>query len=174
LGRDFTRPSTLTDTRPPYFEVEKHALRLGASAPEGSARCTPLEGDEGCGQLGHSGPSGSGGQARAEITANTVVSIDREEASRTYVRWITGSSQATPPKGPLGEGGALCNCRSMAVPSGPHRHSSIFIRRCSGDCDLQLQAGRWILGWGNLVHDTMTMPGSCSERARHPERGGGH
>jgi hypothetical protein len=26
------RPSTLTDTRPPCFEVEKHALRLGASA----------------------------------------------------------------------------------------------------------------------------------------------
>ena len=25
-------PSTLTDTRPPCFEVEKHALRLGASA----------------------------------------------------------------------------------------------------------------------------------------------
>jgi hypothetical protein len=25
---------------------------------------------------------------------------------------------------------------------------------CTGDCDLQLQAGRWILGWGNLVHDT--------------------
>jgi hypothetical protein len=39
LGRDLTRPSTLagtlTDTRPPRptcFEVEKHALRLGASA----------------------------------------------------------------------------------------------------------------------------------------------
>jgi hypothetical protein len=30
--RDGTRPSTLTDTRPPCFEVEKHALRLGASA----------------------------------------------------------------------------------------------------------------------------------------------
>ena len=27
-----TSPSTLTDTRPPCFEVEKHALRLGASA----------------------------------------------------------------------------------------------------------------------------------------------
>jgi hypothetical protein len=32
LGRNITRPSTLTDTRPPCFEVEKHALRLGASA----------------------------------------------------------------------------------------------------------------------------------------------
>jgi len=30
LGRDLT--STLTDIRPPCFEVEKHALRLGASA----------------------------------------------------------------------------------------------------------------------------------------------
>jgi hypothetical protein len=27
-----TSPSTITDTRPPRFEVEKHALRLGASA----------------------------------------------------------------------------------------------------------------------------------------------
>ena len=31
LGRDLTRPSTHTDTRPPCFEVEKHALRLKAS-----------------------------------------------------------------------------------------------------------------------------------------------
>jgi hypothetical protein len=32
LGWDLTRPSTLTDTRPPCFEVEKHALRLEVSA----------------------------------------------------------------------------------------------------------------------------------------------
>jgi hypothetical protein len=32
LERDLTRPSTLTDTRPPCFKVEKHALRLGVSA----------------------------------------------------------------------------------------------------------------------------------------------
>ncbi len=33
LSLDLTRPvSTLTDTRPSCFEVEKHALRLGASA----------------------------------------------------------------------------------------------------------------------------------------------
>ena len=31
-GNLLSRPSTLTDTRPPCFEVEKHALRLGASA----------------------------------------------------------------------------------------------------------------------------------------------
>jgi hypothetical protein len=31
-GRDLTSLSTLTDTRPPCFEVEKHALKLGASA----------------------------------------------------------------------------------------------------------------------------------------------
>jgi hypothetical protein len=32
LGRGLTRQSTLADTRPPCFEVEKHALRLGESA----------------------------------------------------------------------------------------------------------------------------------------------
>ena len=32
LGWDLTRLSTLPDTRPSCFEVEKHALRLGASA----------------------------------------------------------------------------------------------------------------------------------------------
>ena len=32
LGRNLTRPNILTDTTPPCFEVEKHALNLGASA----------------------------------------------------------------------------------------------------------------------------------------------
>ena len=31
-GTSLTRRSTLTDTRPPCFEVKKHALRLEASA----------------------------------------------------------------------------------------------------------------------------------------------
>jgi len=65
-----SRPSTLTDTRPPCFEVEKHALRLGASAhyhptnmgqhkrdgvpPWKETKAVAME-------LGHSGPSGSVG-----------------------------------------------------------------------------------------------------------------
>ena len=32
VGAGPHRPSTLTDIRPPCFKVEKHALRLGASA----------------------------------------------------------------------------------------------------------------------------------------------
>jgi len=51
------RLSTLTDTRPPCFEV------LGASTHYLTSSM----------ELGHSGPSGSGGQDRAEITANTEV-----------------------------------------------------------------------------------------------------
>ena len=44
-----------------------------------------------------------------------------------------------------------------------------------GDCDLQLQARRWILGWGNLVHDTTTtMPGPCSGKSASPREGRGH
>ena len=33
-------------------------------------------------------------------------------------------------------------------------------------------AGRWILGWGNLVHDTTTtMPGTCFEKSASPREG---
>jgi hypothetical protein len=37
-----------------------------------------------------------------------------------------------------------------------------------------IEAGRWILGWGNLVHDTTTMPGPCSEKSASPREGRGH
>ena len=49
----------------------------------------------------------------------------------------------------------------------------------SGDFDLQLLCRlasiRWILVWGNLVHDTTTtMPGPCSEKSASPQEGSGH
>jgi hypothetical protein len=127
-------------------------------------------------QDGHSGPSGTGEKARAEITADT--EVDWEEASRTYAMDDRFQPGVPPPTlGPFGEGGALCNRRSTAVPKGPPRH-------CPGDCDLQLHFGqhRWILAWGNLVHDcrilawgnlvhdtTTTMPGPCSEKKASPQ-----
>ena len=37
-----------------------------------------------------------------------------------------------------------------------------------------IEAGRWILGWGNLVHDTTTIPGPCSEKSASPREGRGH
>ncbi len=71
----------------------------------------------------------------AKITANTPV--DREEASRTYARWMTGSRQAPPPTddfaGPLGKGvpSATAELRTY-VAVGPPRPSSITHPEAAG------------------------------------------
>ena len=61
--------------------------------------------------------------------------------------------------GPLGEGGALCHGRvNTAVPVGPPRPSSITHPESAPATVTCSYIGwhRWILGWGNLVHDTTT------------------
>ena len=72
--------------------------------------------------------------------------LDREEASRTYARWMTGSSQAPPPTDdfgdPFGKGLPSATAElSTVVPVGPpritHPEAPTTVT-CSSDCDLQL------------------------------------
>jgi hypothetical protein len=42
-------------------------------------------------------------------------------------------------------------------------------------CSYIVDWHRWILDWGNVVHDTTTtMPGPCSEKSASPREGSGH
>jgi hypothetical protein len=64
-----------------------------------------------------------------------------------------------PPPDDSGEGGALCHRRSTAVPVGPPRPSSITHPEAAPatvTCSYTVCWHKWILGWGNLVHDTTT------------------
>ena len=59
--------------------------------------------------------------------------------------------------GPLGEGGALYHGRvNTAVPVGPPRPSSITHPEAAPATVTCSYRHRWILCWGNLVHDTTT------------------
>jgi hypothetical protein len=68
--------------------------------------------------------------------------LDREEASRTYARWTSGTSQASPPPTTLGAPWG----RGCPLPAQKHgrscRTSSTLQHHspggCPSDCDLQL------------------------------------
>jgi len=63
-----------------------------------------------------------------------------------------------------------------AVPVGPPRPSSIThpeVSPATVTCSY-IVGLKWILGWGNLVHDTTTtMPGPCSEKSASSQEGWG-
>ncbi len=112
-----------------------------------------------------------------EITKDTEVP---REASRSYVRWMTGTSQASPTDdfgGPLGKGVLSATAESNTDVPVACRTSSTLQHHSpggclSGDCDLQADTDGFLAGviWYTT---TMTMPDPFSEKSSAPPRGEG-